>query len=252
MSVFLADSGPLIWQGGPLTWLLLACSIFSIGIFLERYLLFHRTRVSVSDLMHGMANLIRKKKFAEALHECAGTPGPVGRVVHAALLRHEAPRSELKEIVQEAGQLEVPKLEKNLTVLHNLAYVTPLIGLLGTILGLLRTFVLIKDHSGFATPEQVSGGLYESLITSALGIVVAVPAFTFYSYLSSFARTLVHDMERAGIEIVNIIHDSRTERSDILEFRLEQKKQEEDVMRQEEEQRKRNLERLRQQEEQGE
>jgi len=119
----LADNGPLIWQGGPLTWLLLGCSILSIGIFLERYLAFHRARISVSDLMMGLANLIRRKNFAEALHECAGTPGPVARVVHSAILRHDAPRHELKEIVQEAGQLEVPGLEKNLAVLHNLAYV---------------------------------------------------------------------------------------------------------------------------------
>lgn len=220
-STLLAESGPLIWQGGPLTWLLLGCSIFSIGIFLERYLAFHRARVSVSDLMMGLANLIRRKNFLEALHECAGTPGPVARVVHAAILRHDAPREELKEIVQEAGQLEVPGLEKNLAVLHNLAYVTPLIGLLGTLLGLMRTFVLIKQNSGFATSEQVSAGLYEALITSALGIVVAVPAFTFYSYLASFARTLMHDMERAGIEIVNLIHDSRVDRSLIVEFRQE-------------------------------
>jgi biopolymer transport protein ExbB len=217
----LADNGPLIWQGGPLTWLLLGCSIFSIGIFLERYLAFHRAKVSVSDLMIGLANLVRRKNFAEALHECAGTPGPVARVVHAAILRHDAPRHELKEIVQEAGQLEVPGLEKNLAVLHNLAYVTPLIGLLGTLLGLMRTFVLIKQNSGLVTSEQLSAGLYEALITSALGIVVAVPAFTFYSYLASFARTLMHDMERAGIEIVNLIHDSRTDRSLIVEFRPE-------------------------------
>ena len=85
----------------------------------------------------------------------------------------------------------------------------------------MRTFVLIKQNSGLVTSEQLSAGLYEALITSALGIVVAVPAFTFYSYLASFARTLMHDMERAGIEIVNLIHDSRTDRSLIVEFRPE-------------------------------
>ncbi|MEO0445125.1 MAG: MotA/TolQ/ExbB proton channel family protein, partial [Verrucomicrobiota bacterium] len=98
--------------------------------------------------MNGLGNLIRKRNIAEALHEAAGTPGPVARVVHSAILRHELSRGELKEIVQEAGQLEVPQLEKNLAVLRNLAYVAPLIGLLGTVIGLLRTFVQISLNSG--------------------------------------------------------------------------------------------------------
>lgn len=220
--IFAVTKGPLIWEGGPLVWLLIGCSIFSIGIFLERYLMFHRSRVSVSDLLYGLANLIRHRNYAEAIHESAGTPGPVARVVHAAILRNDLPRAELRQIVEEAGQLEVPKLEKNLAVLRNIAYVAPLIGLLGTVVGLLRVFIQISENSGYATPAQISSGLYESLITSAVGMVVAIPAFTFYAYLSSFARTLMHDMERAGIEIVNIIHDSRNNRSDIIEFRQAQ------------------------------
>lgn len=201
-----------------MVWLLLLCSVFSIGIFLERYLHFHRSRINVSDLLHGIGNLVRRKNYAEALHECAGTPGPVARVVHSAILRHNAPRAELKDIVQEAGQLEVPQLERNLAVLRNMAYIAPLIGLLGTVLGLLKTFVQISQNSGFTTTAEISAGLYESLITSAVGIVVAIPAFTFYSYLASFARTLMHDMERGGIEIVNIICDERREKGEIIEF----------------------------------
>ncbi len=214
--------GPLIWEGGPLVWLLIGCSIFSIGIFLERYLTFHRARINVSDLLYGLGNLIRNRNFAEAIHESAGTPGPVARVVHAAVLRFDLPRAELRQVVEEAGQLEVPKLEKNLAVLRNIAYVAPLIGLLGTVVGLLRVFIQISESSGYATPVQVSSGLYECLITSAVGMVVAIPAFTFYAYLTAFAKTLMHDMERAGIEIVNIIHDSRNNRSEIVEFRQAQ------------------------------
>jgi len=214
--------GLQIWEGGPLVWLLLLCSVFSVAIFLERYLHFHRSRINVSDLLQGIGNLVRRKNYAEALHECAGTPGPVARVVHTAILRQGAPRSELKEIVQEAGQLEVPQLEKNLAVLKNLAYIAPLIGLLGTVIGLLKTFVQISQNSGFTTTAEISAGLYESLITSAVGIVVAIPAFTFYSYLVAFARTLMHDMERAGIEIVNIICDERRDRGEIIEFRQDE------------------------------
>jgi len=210
----------LLSKGGPLIWLLIGCSCFSVAIFLERYLHFHRMRINVSDFLHGLSNLIRNHNYAEAMHECAGTPGPVARVVHSAVLRYDSPRDELKQIVQETGQLEVPKLEKNLAVLRNIAYVAPLIGLLGTIIGLLKTFVQISQSSGYATASQIAVGLYESLVTSAVGIVVAIPAFTFYSYLVAYARTLMHDMERAGIEVINIIHDNRKKsRSEIIDFR---------------------------------
>jgi biopolymer transport protein ExbB len=183
---------------------------------LERYFHYHRSRVDVGDLLHGLRNLIQNRNYAEALHEAAGTPGPVARVIHSAIRRHDAPRSELKEIVEESGQLEVPKLEKYLAVLLSVAYVAPLLGLLGTVLGLVHTFVQIDLAGGFATASQMSKGVYESLISSAAGLVVAIPAFVFYSFLKSYSRTLMHDMERAGIEIVNIISDARRTRSDII------------------------------------
>ena len=116
----------LISKGGPLMWLLLGCSILTIALSLERYFHFHRAAIDVGDLLHGLRNLIRNRNYAEALHECAGTPGPVARVIHSAIIRHDAPRTELKEIVQESGQLEVPKLEKYLAVLLSVAYVAPL------------------------------------------------------------------------------------------------------------------------------
>ncbi len=197
-------------------WLLLGCSILTVAISLERYFHFHRARIDVGDLLHGLRNLVRNRNYAEALHECAGTPGPVARVIHSALIRHDSPRSELKEIVQESGQLEVPKLEKYLAVLLSIAYVAPLIGLLGTILGLVNTFVQVNAAGGYATATEISKGVYTSLISSAAGLMVAIPAFVLYSFLRAYAKTLMHDMERAGIEIVNIICDLRKERSDII------------------------------------
>ncbi|MCB1232191.1 MAG: MotA/TolQ/ExbB proton channel family protein [Verrucomicrobiae bacterium] len=206
----------LIEKGGPLMWLLLGCSILTVAISLERYFHFHRARIDVGDLLHGLRNLVRNRNYAEALHECAGTPGPVARVIHSALIRHDSSRSELKEIVQESGQLEVPKLEKYLAVLLSVSYVAPLIGLLGTILGLVNTFVQVNAAGGYATATEISKGVYTSLISSAAGLMVAIPAFVLYSFLRAYAKTLMHDMERAGIEIVNIICDLRKERSDII------------------------------------
>ena len=207
----------LITQGGPLIFLLLGCSLLAVGIFLERFFHYHRSTIVVQDLLQGLGNLISRKNYAEALHVCAGTPGPVARVMKAVLTRHEADRTELKEIAQEAGQLEVPRLERSLPVLLSIAYIAPLIGLLGTVLGLLDTFLPVAQN-GYATNTELARGIYRSLVTSAAGIAVAIPSYVLYAYLAQNAKTLMHDMERAGIEMVNLLLQSR-QTTDVVEFK---------------------------------
>src|SRR3989442_3921433 len=198
-----------IQKGGLLMWPILFCSIIAIAVFAERLFYFHRATIHVGEFLQGLSNLVQRRNFAEALHECAGTPGPVARVIHAAIIRHQAPRAELREIVQEAGQLEVPKLERFLGVLATLAYLTPLIGLLGTVAGMIDAFDTISSNGGYATVTELSRGVYKSLLTTAAGLVVATPTFVAYSYLSSRVNTMLHDMERAGIEIVHMLTESR-------------------------------------------
>jgi len=196
-------------KGGPLMWLILIFSVIAAGVFAERVTYFHRANIRVGEFLRGLANLIQRRNFAEALHECAGTPGPVARVIHSAIIRHDAPREELQDIVQQAGQLEMPNLERNMGLLATIALITPLIGLLGTVTGLIETFVTISSHSGLASTTDLSGGIYQSLLTTAAGLVVAIPAFAAYSYLSSRVNAFMRDMERGGIEIVSLITGAR-------------------------------------------
>ena len=207
----------LIYQGGPLIFLLLGCSLLAVAIFLERLFHFHRSSIVVQDLLQGVGNLVSRKNYVEALTVSAGTPGPVARVLKAALTRHDAPRDELKAIVQEAGQLEVPRLERHLSVLVALAYVAPLIGLLGTVLSLADMFLPVA-RDGVANAGLMSAGIYKGLVTSAVGIAVAIPSYVLYAWLASSVRHFMHDMERAGIEIVNMIMQSRIT-NDIVGFK---------------------------------
>lgn len=198
-------------------WLLFFCSILAGAIFLERALYYHRVSLQLGEFLRGLAELIRHKRWAEAQMECAGNPMPVTRVMHAAVLRHGAPRSELKEIVQEAGQLEIPKLERYLGLLAGLGVVAPLLGLLGTVTGMIEVFSTISAQSGLTSSTDLAAGIYQSLLTSAAGLIVAIPCALGYSYLSSKVNDLMHDMERAGIEVVNLITDNRRA-STIVEF----------------------------------
>ncbi len=209
-----------IQKGGPLMWLILACSVLAVGIFLERWTYFHRATIRVGEFLRGLANLIARQNYAEALHESAGTPGPVARVIHAALVRHHASRAELKEIVQEAGQLEMPKLERRLALLATIAFVSPMVGLLGTVTGLIEVFGVLSAQSGFATSADLASGIYQSLLTTAAGIAVAIPSAVAYAFLSSRVDALMHDMERAGIEMLDLLGE-QADRSGIIEFQAE-------------------------------
>lgn len=194
-------------KGGPLMWLLLLCSVVAVAIFLERAFFLHRASVRVGELLRGLSNLLALGNVAEAAQECAATPGPAARVMRAVLLKPGAPRAELRDIAQDAGQLEVPKLERNLGTLVAIIYVAPLIGLLGTVIGLIDAFTAISAAGGYATATQIGAGVYQSLLTTAAGIAVCIPTLLAYQFLSTRVNRIVHDMERAGIEIVNLLSD---------------------------------------------
>lgn len=195
----------LMQRGGPLMWLLLLCSIIALGVFLERVLYLHRATIDVGELLRGLRSVLQKNHYAEALQECQSTPGPVARVISVAVRNHRLPLSELRELTREAGQLEVPRLERNLGILATLAYVAPLIGLLGTVGGLLQVFLVISQDSGYTTAADVSAGIYQSLLTTGAGMAVAIPAYVGFNFLSGKVNDLLRDMERGGIEIIHLL-----------------------------------------------
>jgi biopolymer transport protein ExbB len=204
-------------KGGPLMWPILFCSVLASAVFLERALYFHRISVRVGELMRGIANLIRGRRYAEAQMEAAATSGPVQRVVHTAIIHHGLGRQDLRTIVQEAAQLEVPKIERRLPTLVSLGFVAPLLGLLGTVAGLIEAFNSMTNASGLTSSAEIANGIYQALFTTAAGLAVAIPCVIAYAFLNSRVNTILHDMERAGIEIVNLIMESR-QQPDIIEF----------------------------------
>ena len=135
-------------------------------------------------------------------------------------MRKNFPRRDLRDVAQEAGQLEVPRMERNLRAIYGIALVAPLVGMLGTVSGLVKTFMAVSQEKGFASPAEMSGGVYESLVTTGLGLAIAVPVYLFYLFFYGRVKRMVHRIERAGIEMVNIICDAR-EQTEIVSFRQE-------------------------------
>jgi biopolymer transport protein ExbB len=141
----------------------------------------------------------------EALSICDATPGPVARLVKTAILSRELGRDGVRDALEEAGLLEVPRLEEKLGLMATIAQIAPLVGLLGTVLGFLTVFQRLQEQGAYATSNLLAGGIWESLLSMAAGLAVAIPTYAGYNYLVNRVNSIVLDMEKASAEIVNLV-----------------------------------------------
>lgn len=225
------DPSSLLENGGPILWLQAALAFFGAVFVVERLFFFHRARINVGDLLVGLSNHVRRKAYAEAIHEAARAPGPVARVAHSVLLRHSMERPDLRDIAQEAGQLEVPRIEKNLRAILAVAVLAPMTGMLGTVLGLVEAFQRMSERGGYAGPTELTSGVLAALVATVVGLTISIPAYLFYLYFLGRAKRLFHRIERTGIEMVNMICDARIDtgivsmRDELEARRREERKQ---------------------------
>jgi biopolymer transport protein ExbB len=198
----------LLSHGGPMIWLILAASAAAIGVFVERVLHYHRAQINSTEFLNGVRNVMKRENVIEAISICDATPGPVPRLVKVAILNREKGRAGMREAVQEAGLVEVPRLEEKLTVVATIAQIAPLLGLLGTVLGFIKVFTHLQQAGVYAHAAQFSEGIWEALISTAAGLAVAIPCYAGYNYLVSRVKSIVLDMEKASSEIVTVLEES--------------------------------------------
>jgi biopolymer transport protein ExbB len=193
-------------NGGPMLWVILLASAVGIVVFIERALHFHRAQINSSEFLNGVRTVLKRDNVVEALSICDATPGPVARLVKTAILNRDFfGRERVRESLEEAGLAEVPRLEEKLNLLATIAQLAPLLGLLGTVLGMIHIFGKMEHEGLNASVQMLSGGVWEALICTAAGLGVAIPAHAGYNYLVSRVNEIVLDMEKAATEIVNIV-----------------------------------------------
>jgi len=197
----------LMQRGGWLMGVLFICSVVAVGVFAERMFYYKRCRMNVSEFLAGVLALVRRQSFQEAIVRCEEGHGPIVSVVTTAIYKRHLPAAELREVVREIAQLEIPRLEANVSLLGTIGYVAPLLGLLGTVTGMIEAFVQINRTSGTASVAELSQGIYTALITTAAGLVVAIPCYLAHNFLVAQVHGLVADMERAGIETIHTLTD---------------------------------------------
>lgn len=201
----------LIQQGGPVMWLLVGTSVLAGVIFLERLLHLHRAQIQYGDFLTGIFTIIGRENIVEAVSICEETPGPVAHVVRAAVLRHDENRDTIVEAVAQAGLDEVPRLERNLNMLLTLAQLAPIIGLLGTVLGMMEMLIAIENQSPLVHAGDLGRGMWQSLITTAAGLAIAIPTYAGYNFLVGRVGSILLDMERAAAETLAFLLKRRPE-----------------------------------------
>jgi biopolymer transport protein ExbB len=191
-------------KGGPVMIPLVLCSVISLGIIVERCLSLRRNRILKYDVLQRIEELLRDRKIPEASTLCKRYPSSMTRILLAAILNHDKSRQEIKEIIEDAGRQEIPVLERFLAILGTIASISVLLGLLGTVMGMIRTFDAIAAL-GYGHPEALASGISEALVATATGLTIAIPTLVLYNFFTSKADALVIEMEKNALRMLNIL-----------------------------------------------
>ena len=198
----------IIQKGGPVMYPIILCSILAFAIVVERLYHLYKAKIDTKDFMNNIEITIKRNRIAEAIKICDKTSGPIAHIVKAGILKHDRSRQEIRESIDDAGHQEVPRLEKNLSLLATIAHVSPLLGLLGTVTGMVRAFQVIQEKSASfnpVSPGDLAGGIWQALLTTVAGLIVAIPTVVAYNYLVNRVDEFVLEMERSVTEVINIL-----------------------------------------------
>jgi biopolymer transport protein ExbB len=192
----------LLRQGGLIAWIIMGCGLAALILFLERLLSLHRARIKSEDFIAGICNNLRRGNVTEALAICDDTPGPVAVIVRAAILNRQADKESIRTAIENAGRTEISRMERRLSLLATVAQVAPIFGLLGTVLGLIKSLQAMKLAAPLVQPVDVMSGLMQALVTTAVGLAVAAPCYIAFSFLVGKVEKIVIDMERSASDLI--------------------------------------------------
>jgi biopolymer transport protein ExbB len=194
----------IVRAGGVLMWPIILCSIIAAAIILERLWTLQDKRVLPSDLPTRVWQLIETNQINDKVIAALESNSPLGRLLATGLANRHRPREILMERLEDTGRHVVYELERFLNTLGTIAGIAPLLGLLGTVTGIIRAFNAIKA-GGMGDPLALSGGISEALICTAAGLCVAIPALISYRYLRGRVEGIVMEMEKHAIRMADAL-----------------------------------------------
>jgi biopolymer transport protein ExbB len=196
----------IILEGGWVMVPIALCSVVALAIFLERLWSLRKAKVIPKDFLIEVEDLIRREKIPEAITRCRTDESSMANIILAGI-RHFGKRREIiKESIQEVGRKEASVLERYINVIGTIAIICPLLGLLGTVAGMIKAFEVITVR-GVGNPADLAGGISEALITTAAGLIVAIPTYVIYRYLADKADALIMEMEENSIRVADLLKE---------------------------------------------
>jgi len=211
------DLNPIAWfrfllHGGPMMWPLFACALISVGVIIERTATISRASTDNEALLEQLRRLLGDDKTKEALALCENTRGPVASLLAMGLRNQDLDADGIERAMEELALQETPVLYKRLGVLDTIITIAPLLGLLGTVTGMIKAFNVVGSV-GLNQPMGITGGVAEALIATATGLAVAIVTLIGYNYLSEKVKEIISEMETRATQLLNILINIRTRRT---------------------------------------
>jgi biopolymer transport protein ExbB len=191
-----------IMQSGPVFWVIVLLGIAAVVVFFERLLHLRRAQIDYGDFLKGVCNVLENGNREEAMMICEETPGPVAAVVLTAIRHRQGTLAAIREAVDNTGRAEISRLERRLASLAITCQIAPLLGLLGTLLGLIQVVLAVNEQAPVVQNTSLAAGLIQALVSAAAGLLVAIPCHVMYALLMVRIERIVLDMEASASEIV--------------------------------------------------
>ncbi|RLC47262.1 MAG: MotA/TolQ/ExbB proton channel family protein [Candidatus Coatesbacteria bacterium] len=198
--------------GGPVMIPIVLCSVLSLALIIERSLALRDERIIPPEFIREAKRLVAAGREDELLELSRKSRTPIAKVIHTTILSRNLPSDTLREVVQSVGKDQANRLSRYLTVLSTIASIAPLLGLLGTVTGMIKVFSVISSK-GVTNPSDLAGGISEALLTTAAGLVVAIPTLIAHSYFFKRTNTYVLRMEEITLGMVSRLSRDRRERA---------------------------------------
>lgn len=200
----------MIQQGGLLMLPILLCSIIALTIVIERFISLQAKKVTPPNLVAQVWQWHKNKTLTEEHIVALSKHSPLGKILSAGLVNRDQPREIMKQSIEEVGHQVIHELERFLNTLGTIAAISPLLGLLGTVIGMIKVFAAITTQ-GVGNPTVLAGGISEALITTAAGLSVAIPSLIFYRFFRGRVDELVVKMEEEALKVVDVMHGERAQ-----------------------------------------
>lgn len=190
-------------------WPILALSVVSLSIIMERFYNFHRARLNLSQFLSKIENRLKRGEIEKALNICKKSTSPLAKICALTLKNHKLAQKEKEEVFSQFNSMEIRTLGKNLRVLGIIGYISPLLGLFGTVIGMIKAFMKVGNVAEAINPGALAGGIWEALLTTAAGLAVAIPTLIVYHYLEGKLEDISLQMRDVVFYVEKFLRESK-------------------------------------------